>query len=58
MKKSNKSPEVVQQLIIQHTKLNISIRKKLKVMIRRLPVPDPIEKIILDFIGMPAFTSF
>ena len=58
MKKSNKSPEVVQQLIIQHTKLNISIRKKLKVMIRRLPVPDPIEKTILDFIGMPAFTSF
>ena len=58
MEKSNKKTEEVQKLIIVHTRTNISIRKKLKVMIRKLPVPEPLEKIILDFVGMPKFTAF
>jgi hypothetical protein len=56
MKKYTKNPEFIQKMIIDHTRINISIRKKLKVMIKKLPVPEPIEKIILDFIGMSKFT--
>ena len=56
MKKSNKNPELVQKMIIRHTRINISIRKKMKVMIHKLPVPESLEKIILDFVGMPKFT--
>jgi hypothetical protein len=56
MKKSNKKQDVIQKMIIHHTRINISIRKKLKVMIKKLPVPEPIEKIILDFVGMSKFT--
>jgi hypothetical protein len=56
MKKSNKNPELIQKMIIDHTRINISVRKKLKVMIKKLPVPDPLEKIILDFVGMQKFT--
>ena len=43
-------------LIIQHTKINMQIRKKLKVMIHKLPVPEPIENIILNYIGLKRFT--
>jgi hypothetical protein len=45
-----------QKAIVKHTKINMAVRKKLKVMISKLPVPDPIEKIILDFVGMKQFT--
>ena len=55
MKKSRENPDVLKKLIIQHTTINIQIRKKLKVMISKMPVPEPIEKIILDFVGMPKF---
>ena len=58
MEKYNRNPEVVKKLIIEHTQLNISIRKKMKVMINKLPVPEPIEKVILDYVGMPKFKSF
>jgi len=43
-------------LIIQHTKISMQIRKKLKVMIHKLPVPEPIENIILNYIGLKRFT--
>ena len=56
MKKSNKNPELVQKMIIRHTRINISIRKKMKVTIQKLPVPEPLEKIILNFVGMSKFT--
>jgi hypothetical protein len=56
MKKFNKNPELVQKMIIRHTRINISIRKKMKVMIQKLPVPEPLEKIILNFVGMSKFT--
>jgi hypothetical protein len=56
MRKLNKKSKIVQKMIIHHTRVNISIRKKLKVMIKKLPVPEPIERIILDFVGMPKFT--
>jgi hypothetical protein len=46
------------KLIIQHTKMNIEIRKKLKVMIHKLPVPEPIENVILNFVGVKKFTNF
>jgi hypothetical protein len=45
-----------QKAIVRHTKINMAVRKKLKVMISKLPVPDPIEKIILNFVGMKQFT--
>jgi hypothetical protein len=45
-----------QKAIIKHTKINMSIRKKLKVMISKLPVPDPIETIILNSVGLRQFT--
>ena len=48
--------EMIQKRIIVHTRINISIRKKMKVMINKLPVPESLEKIILDFVGMPKFT--
>jgi hypothetical protein len=41
----------LKQAIIHHTQLGISIRKKLKVMIHKLPVPDLVERNILNFIG-------
>jgi hypothetical protein len=56
MGKLSKNPEVIQKMIIEHTRINISIRKKLKVMIQKLPVAEPLERIILDFVGMPKFT--
>ena len=46
------------KLIIQHTKMNIQIRKKLKVMISKMPVPEPIENVILNFVGVKKFTKF
>jgi len=42
--------------IVKHTKINMAVRKKLKVMISKLPIPEPLEKIILDFVGMKQFT--
>ena len=45
-----------QKAIVKHTRINMSVRKKLKVMISKLPVPDPLEKIILDFVGLRKFT--
>jgi hypothetical protein len=54
--KMSKNPELIQKMIIDHTRINISIRKKLKVMIQKLPVPEPLEKIILNFVGMSKFT--
>ena len=45
-----------QKAIIKHTKINMSIRKKLKVMINKLPVPESIENIILNFVGLSKFT--
>jgi hypothetical protein len=47
--------EEQQKAIIKHTKMNMAIRKKLKVMIHKLPVPDPIETIILNFVGVKKF---
>jgi translation initiation factor 2 beta subunit (eIF-2beta)/eIF-5 len=58
MEKYNRNPEVVKKLIIEHTQMNMSIRKKMKVMINKLPVPEPIEKVILDYVGMSKFKSF
>jgi len=55
MGRFNKNQEIVKRIIV-HTRINISIRKKMKVMIKKLPVPEPIEKIILDFVGMSKFT--
>ena len=45
-----------QKAIVKHTKINMAVRKKLKVMIHKLPVPDPIETIILNFVGVKKFT--
>lgn len=42
-------------LIVKHTRLNMSIRKKLKVMIQKMPVPDLVERKILDFVGLKQF---
>jgi len=58
MKRSNEKTEIIQKRIIEHTRLNISIRKKMKVMIHKLPVPESIEKVILDYVGMSKFKSF
>jgi len=43
------------QAIVHHTKVNVEIRKKLKVMISKLPVPDLVERQILDFVGLKQF---
>ena len=43
------------QAIVRHTKVNIEIRKKMKVMISKLPVPDLVERKILDFVGSKQF---
>ena len=45
----------LKQAIIHHTQLGISIRKKLKVMIHKLPVPDLVERNILNFIGVKRY---
>ncbi len=45
----------LKQAIIHHTELAISIRKKLKVMIHKLPVPDLVERNILNFIGVKRY---
>ena len=38
-----------------HTKMCLSIRAKLKRMISLLPIPEVIEKYILDFVGLPIY---
>ena len=46
----------MQKAIVKHTRINMAVRKKLKVMISKFSVPDPLEKIILDFVGLKKFT--
>jgi hypothetical protein len=55
MRKIVKCDAKMMQAIVHHTKVNMKIRKKLKVMIHKLPVPDVIERQILDFIGVQQF---
>ena len=54
-RKQTKSDEQMKQDIIRHTQLNVIIRKKLKVMIQQLPVPDLVERNILNFIGLKSY---
>ena len=55
MRQLTKDDIKIQRAIIKHTKLNISIRKKLKAVIKQLPVPDLVERVILDFVGLKKF---
>jgi len=55
MRKLSKDDAKLTQAIVHHTKVNMRIRKKLKVMIHCLPVPDLVERQILDFIGVKKF---
>jgi len=54
MSTENKDAKL-KQAVIRHTQLGISIRKKLKVMIHKLPVPDLVERNILNFIGVKRY---
>ena len=56
MHAKNKQEEAkLKQAIIRHTQMAICIRKKLKVMIQKLPVPDLVERNILNFIGVKKY---
>jgi hypothetical protein len=55
MTKMVKNNPDLMRAIVRHTKINMEIRKKLKVMLHKLPVPDLVERTILDFIGMKKF---
>ena len=55
MKYLIKHDDKVKHCIVKHTRVNMSIRKKLKVMINKLPVPDLVERNILNFIGLKVF---
>ncbi len=44
--------------ILQHTKLCQNIRSKLKKLLMQLPLPDSIERYILNYIGMPKFKFY
>jgi len=55
MTKMVKNNPSLMRAIVHHTKINMEIRKKLKVMLHKLPVPDLVERNILDFIGMKQF---
>ena len=44
--------------ILNHTKMCQRIRSKLKKMLMQLPLPEPIERYILNYIGTPKFKFY
>lgn len=44
--------------ILHHTKMCQHIRSKLKKMLMQLPLPDAIERYILNYIGTPPFKFY
>ena len=44
--------------ILHHTKMCQQIRSKLKKMLMQLPLPESIERYILNYIGTPTFKFY
>lgn len=44
--------------ILHHTKLCQQIRSKLKKMLMQLPLPESLERYILNYIGTPKFIFY
>ena len=44
--------------ILHHTKMCQNIRSKLKKMLMQLPLPESLERYILNYIGTPPFKFY